>query len=288
MRTMRRGWLHLATGAGVGRFFGFISNLFLSRWLGPSDLGFFTLITTTVQATETLVRCGGDYALNFELGGQPQAMETKYGLQLCQALSQICTLTTSFICFGIGVWIWFGHDIFMRSFFARNPFGLTILLLLMIACEGISSSAWETLLATQRTSSLALRQGLFFPLRLLLAAIGALCSGVPGAMVGWVSIAVLQCFWLKKALGQLWVPLQIWPPLTSNLRKLLKRGFPFYAVNLLSSIIFYPLLLKVASASGISDIGYLRVGQILQQLFAFLPATLVPVLFFKVAKSNKL
>jgi len=46
-------------------------------------------------------------------------------------------------------------------------------------------------------------------------------------------------------------------------------------------MIFYPLLLKVATGTGLSEIGYLRVGQILQQLFAFLPATLVPVLFLK-------
>ena len=46
-------------------------------------------------------------------------------------------------------------------------------------------------------------------------------------------------------------------------------------------MIFYPLLLKVASTTGLAEIGYLRVGQILQQLFAFLPATLVPVLFLK-------
>lgn len=65
------------------------------------------------------------------------------------------------------------------------------------------------------------------------------------------------------------------------MRQLLRRGLPFYAANLLASLIFYPLLLKVATGNGLSDIGYLRVGQILQQLFAFLPATLVPVLFLR-------
>ena len=46
-------------------------------------------------------------------------------------------------------------------------------------------------------------------------------------------------------------------------------------------MIFYPLLLKVATSSGLSEVGYLRVGQILQQLFAFLPATLAPIIFLK-------
>ncbi|UPM49213.1 hypothetical protein MY494_07580 [Synechococcus sp. A10-1-5-1] len=62
---------------------------------------------------------------------------------------------------------------------------------------------------------------------------------------------------------------------------MLKRGLPFYGANLLASLIFYPLLLQVARGSGLVEVGYLRVGQILQQLFAFLPATLVPVLFLQ-------
>jgi O-antigen/teichoic acid export membrane protein len=62
---------------------------------------------------------------------------------------------------------------------------------------------------------------------------------------------------------------------------LLRRGLPFYGANLLASLIFYPLLLQVYRQHGLADIGYLRVGQIVQQLFAFLPATLVPVLFLR-------
>ena len=100
-------------------------------------------------------------------------------------------------------------------------------------------------------------------------------------MLGWTAIAVLQCFWLKRSLGELWKPLHIWPLLSNSLLQLLRTGLPFYAANLLASMIFYPLLLKLASGSGLADIGYLRVGQVLQQLFAFLPATLVPVLFLK-------
>ena len=79
---LRRGWLHLASGAGLGRLFSFGSNLLHSRWLGPTDLGLFNLVTTTVQTGETLVRCGADYALNFEIGGDPQATQRQSGIQL--------------------------------------------------------------------------------------------------------------------------------------------------------------------------------------------------------------
>lgn len=281
MTAVRRGWFHLASGAVVGRALAFSSNLLLSRWLGPIDLGLFNLVTTTVQTSDTLVRFGGDYALNFELGGQPNVMKTQRGVELARGFAQLCSLSTALICIGVAVWVGLGHGLFPNSLVAHHRLTLTGLLLLMIACEGVSASAWEVLLVNNQTSSLALRQGLFYPLRLLFGAVAAFYGGVFGAMVGWSLIAVVQCIWLKTVLKSLWTPLQICPPLVTRIHQLLKRGLPFYAANLLASMIFYPLLLKVAAGSGLSEIGYLRVGQILQQLFAFLPATLVPVLFLK-------
>ena len=286
MTTIRRGWFHLASGASVGRLLGFVGNLLLSRWLGPADLGLFNLVSTTVQTGDTLVRCGGDFALNYELGGQPELIQSERGFQLSRAFAQLCTLTTSLFCIGTAVWIWWGQGLFPAPLAAAQRFNLSFLLLLMIASEGVSASAWEVLLVTRRTSSLALRQGLFFPLRLFFAAVGALLSGVPGAMAGWSLIAIAQFLWLKCILGTLWRPLSMWPPLRASLYSLLRRGLPFYVANLLASIIFYPLLLKVASTSGLSQVGYLRAGQILQQLFAFLPATLVPVLFLRLRREE--
>ena len=287
MTVMRRGWLHLASGAGVGRVLGFASNLLLTRWMGPTDLGLFNLVTTTVQTSDTLARCGGDYALNFELGGQPDATQTERGAQLARGLAQICSLTTVFICIGVAIWIWWGHALFPIESSASRRLILSTLLLLMICCEGSCASGWEVLLVSHRTARLALRQGLFVPMRLFFAAIGSLFGGVLGAMCGWNVVALIQCFWLRRVLGHLWTPLQILPLVGGPVRQLLRRGLPFYVSNLLSSIIFFPLLLKVAAGSGLDDIGYLKAGQILQQLFSFLPATLVPVMFLKLrSKSN--
>ena len=286
MTVMRHGWLHLASGAGVGRVFGLASNLLLTRWLGPTDLGLFNLVTTTVQTSDTLARCGGDYALNFELGGQSDATHTERGLQLVRALSQICSLTTLLICICVSVLIWWGHGLFPIELPAVQRLALTVLLLLMISSEGICASAWETLLVKHSTARLALRQGLFVPMRLFCAAIFSLSAGVSGAMCGWCIVALIQCFWLRRVLGCLWQPLQIIPFRAATVLQLLSRGLPFYASNLLASIIFFPLLLKVAEGSGLDDIGYLRVGQILQQLFAFLPATLVPVLFLELRSQS--
>ena len=284
---LRRGWLHLASGAGIGRFFSFGSNLLLSRLLGPTDLGVFNLVTTTVQTGDTLVRCGADYALNFELGGDPQATQHEYGIQFVRSLAQICTAATLLLTVALGTWLWLGQALFPTSISPSQRLICSLLLLVMLFCECISSSAWEVLLVSRQTALLALRQGLFFPLRLLIAALGALTLGVSGGLLGWSLVALLQCFWLKKNLGPLWTPFCIWPPIKDRSCQLLKRGLPFYGANLLASAIFYPLLLQVATYGGLAEIGYLRIGQILQQLFAFLPATIVPVLFLELRKASR-
>ena len=288
MTNMRRGWLHLASGAGLGRLFGFASNLLLSRWLGPMELGLFNLLTTTVQTSDTVVRCGGDYAINYELGGHPESIQTQSGFQFARGLAQICSLMTVLICAVVFIWVWWGQGLLPMQMVASQRSILSCFLLLMIACEGISASAWEVLLVSHRTAPLALRQGLFVPMRLLVAAIGSLFLGILGATAGWSIVAIVQCFWLRSVLGKLLNPLHIFPLSSNGIRLLLRRGYPFYAANLLSSIIFYPLLLKVAAGSGLAEIGYLRAGQILQQLFAFLPATLVPVLFLKLRSESTL
>ena len=283
---LRRGWLHLASGAGIGRFFSFVSNLLLSRWLGPTDLGVFNLVTTTVQTGDTLVRCGADYALNFELGADPQAIQREDAIQFVRALAQICSAATLLLTVALGTWLWVGQALFPTSISSSQRLIWSLLLLVMLTCEGISSSAWEVLLVSRQTALLALRQGLFFPLRLLMAAFGALTLGVSGALLGWSLVALFQCFWLKQRLGPLWTPLCLWPPFKDRAGQLLNRGLPFYGANLLASAIFYPLLLQVANYNGIAEIGYLRIGQVLQQLFAFLPATIVPVLFLELRSES--
>lgn len=281
MTPFRRGLFHLAMGAGVGRAFGFLSNLLLSRWLGPSALGIFNLVTTTVQTSDTLVRFGGDYALNFELGGKQDAITTDQGFAFARAFTQLCTLATIFVSIVIGIWLWFGNGIFPNALNVIDRPTFSFFLLLMIATEAGYASAWEILLVRRMTAQLAMKQGLFFPLRLLFAAAGALLHGIEGSMAGWSLVSVAQGLWLKSILGDFWQPFHIFPVLFSSLSRLIRRGFPFYASNLLASLIFYPLLIKVASASGLSEVGYLRVGQVLQQIFAFVPATLVPLLFLK-------
>jgi len=278
--------MHLAGGASVGRIAGFLSNLLLSRLLGPVDLGLFNLVATTVQTGDTLVRLGGDYALNYELGGDRGALATPRGRALAEAFAQLCVAATGILCIGLLVWLVAWGGLF--------PFGLqgsersirVLMLVGMVALEAICAVPWELLLVSHCTRRLALRQGFFVPMRLSFAAIGAFLFGFDGAMAGWLIAAVAQFLYLRTDQYLHWHPFRLGGIPFSYVLHILRRGMPFYGANLLATLIFYPLLLQVSRQHGLADIGYLRVGQIVQQLFAFLPATLVPVLFLRLRSKD--
>ena len=284
---VRRGWLHLAGGAGLGRVGGFLSNLALSRLLGPTDLGLFNLVATTVQTGDTLVRLGGDFALNYELGGEAGALDTPRGRRLTAAFSLQTFLVTLGMLLAIALWLGPGQGLFPASVTPSERRLWGVLVLLMVGLEVICAVPWEVLLVGRQTRKLALRQGLFLPLRLLLAALGASRGGIGGALLGWTLVALIQPLWLAWTLRGVWPPpLALWRLHGREWRQLLRRGLPFYGANLLASLVFFPLLLSLASRSGLADVGYLRIGQILQQLFALLPGTLVPVLFLRLRQAE--
>ena len=56
-----------------------------------------------------------------------------------------------------------------------------------------------------------------------------------------------------------------------TVKQLLGDGFPLYISNALSAIIFLPLLADIATISGLQSVGYLRVGQIIAQVFTLIP-----------------
>ena len=287
MGELRRGWLHLAGGAGLGRIGGFLSNLALSRLLGPADLGLFNLVTTTVQTGDTMVRLGGDFALNYELGGEAGSLDTPRGRNLTAAFSLQTLLVTAVMLAGLAVWLGPGQGLFPAAVTGPQRRLWSGLLLLMVGLEAICAVPWEVLLVGRSTRRLALRQGLFLPLRLVLAAVGAAWGQITGALLGWTLVALIQPLWLAWTLRGVWPPPppQWWPP-WPVWRQLLRRGLPFYGANLLSSLVFFPLLLSLAARSGLEDVGFLRIGQILQQLFALLPGTLVPVLFLRLRQAE--
>lgn len=283
---LRRGLLHLAGGAGLGRIAGFLSNLALSRLLGPADLGLFNLVATTVQTGDTLVRLGGDFALNYELGADNAALSSERGRRLITVFSLQTLLATLLLLLAGVLWLGPGHGLFPAGVSPAQRSFWGTLVLLMVGLEAICAVPWEVLLVDRDTRRLALRQGLFLPLRLVLAALGAAWAGIPGALLGWTLVALAQPLWLAWSLRGVWPP----PPAAWRIhgaewRQLLRRGLPFYGANLLASLVFFPLLLHLASRSGLAEVGYLRIGQILQQLFALLPGALVPVLFLRLRQA---
>ena len=164
---------------------------------------------------------------------------------------------------------------------------LAIGLLLIIACsESLGGLPWDLLLIKGRSKLVSLKQGLFAPVKLAAAAIGGYCLGIEGALTGYALASVGQTIWIRK---------QTKPYLLSNgtlvsgwstTWHLIRTGLPLYATNSISAVVFLPLLAGVAVSAGISDVGYLRIGQLVVQLFTLIPGAIAPILFLRLRQEK--
>ena len=285
MSTLRQPLITLFSRGAIGRGVGFFANLSLTHFLGPSLLGYFTIIVAAVQLLDTLGSLGGDYSLNYLLGRMRAPLENRRGRLLVNSLGQICFLSTVAYSAVLFVWLVFFGGLFPLSSFNSGRDLSILLFLLMVLFEGLASAPWDALLVSRRISEYSLRQGFFLPARISLAAIGAYYFGLNGALSGWVLVVLAQFFWLASCFPSFPFPLSCFCFSFSfdfrYIRLLWGRGSAFYITNLISAIVSFPLVLALASQHGYAEVGFLRIGQILQQLFAFFSVTLSPLLFLR-------
>ncbi len=277
---IRRGFLHLLSGSIVGRGLSFAANLLISRVLGPGNLGIVNLILSTAQTVEMTVRSGVDFGLSYALTGEGATLSEARQAHIAHAALRVVQGSTLLV--GLAVWLWvmpFG-GLLPRDLPLPRPWLVTVL---MVICglESLGTVHWDLLLLRGRTAALALRQGLFAPLKLVMAWLAALQGGLAGALTGYAIAVAAQTLWLWR-IGRALLP---WPAQRSfhapTALGLMRDGLPQYLTNVLATLVFLPLLASVARTAGLADVGFLRVGQILVQLFTMLPGALVPVLFVR-------
>lgn len=283
---LRAGFLHLLSGSLLGRGLGFGANLLLSRSLGPNNLGVFSLILSTTQTVEMTVRCGVDYGITCALTGPGADLTPERQGQIAHTALRVVQLATAATTLGLWLWVMPGGGLLPRALpLGRGP--LTLALVLICSLESLSSIQWDLLLIKGRTAALALRQGVFAPGKLLAAWLGALVAGLGGALAGFALVGVAQAGWLRQRSRRLLPHLHQGRFEVDTAIHLVRQGIPLYGSNLLASLVFLPLLAGVARDQGLAEVGYLRVGQILVQLFTLLPGALVPVLFVRLRDNGR-
>lgn len=284
---LRRGFIHLLGGSLVGRGLSFAGNLLLSRALGPDNLGIINLILSTTQTVEMTVRGGVDFGLSYALTGDGASLPEKRQGEIAHSALRVVQVGTLLV--GLALWCWVmpGRGLLPPQLPLPRS-GLVTVLLLICSLESLGSVQWDLLLIRGRTGALAMRQGLFAPLKIVLAWLGSLSSGLAGALAGYALAVAGQALWLWR-IGQALLP---WPPQrhfhSGTAIALMRDGAPQYLTNVVATLVFLPLLAGVGKAAGLADVGFLRVGQILVQLFTMLPGALVPVLFMRLRADSGL
>ena len=282
---LRTGFLHLLGGSVVGRGLSFIANLLLSRALGPDNLGIVNLILSTTQTVEMTVRSGVDFGLSYALTGEGGSLPEQRQGEIAHAAMRVVQVSTLMV--GLAVWLWVmpGHGLLPTHLPLPRSWLIT-LLLVICSLESLGTVQWDLLLIRGQTGALAMRQGLFAPLKIVAAWLGSVLSGLAGALGGYALAVAAQALWLWR-IGRGLLP---WPQQrhfdAAAALELARVGMPQYFTNVLATLVFLPLLAGVAKGAGLADVGYLRVGQILVQLFTLLPGALVPVLFVRLRAGN--
>ena len=163
---------------------------------------------------------------------------------------------------------------------------LAIGILLIIACsESQGGLPWDLLLIKGRSKLVSLKQGLFAPIKLAAAAVGGYCLGIEGALTGYALGSVGQTIWIRNQTKPYLLSSGTLSP-WSTTWYLIRTGLPLYATNSISAVVFLPLLAGVTISAGISDVGYLRIGQLVVQLFTLIPGAIAPILFLRLRQEK--
>ena len=282
---LKRGVLHLLSGSLLARCLGFVLNIGLSRSLGATGLGLFSLVLTTCQTFELTARAGVDYGLSCELTGSGEKRSECEKASVAQSAVRLVQLST--LALAISLWIWIVPFEGLLPIGLQSSRGAAAVALVFIAIlESLGGLPWDLLIIWGDTKRVALRQGFFAPLKLLVALIGSAGFGVTGALTGYGLASGAQLLWLQHTCRPLWPWPKSWMPQWQQAWALIRNGVALYGTNAIAALVFLPLVSEVARDSGVAEVGYLRVGQIVVQLFTLLPGALIPLLFLRLRTSS--
>ncbi len=278
MINIREGFSKLLQGSIIGRLLGAAGNIGLSRILGLTNFGSYSLYIQLIQTAESLCRVGLDYSIHYWIAPDPELKLERSRLLIKTGLI-LGVLFASITILCCLIYLFLPNSGFQGAH-QSNQLMVYSLVLIALSCECISSIPWEIVLVQRKIRSYSLRIAFFGPLKVILSAFGAILFQLEGAILGWMTGAILQIIWLAKEIPfSLLSDKEYGRSFKQTARTLLGKAVPVYSGNLLGQIVFFPLLISLANEQGISSVGVLRVAQIIAQVFGILGGALVPILF---------
>ena len=282
--SLQKGFLHLFSGSVLGRGLSFLLNVGFSRFLGAPTLGLYALALNAIQAFELFSKLGLDYALSLELTSAAKfKTHDEFSFKEIQVINQSLTLIVFTSIIGgisFAVWLLKGSAYLPISLASQRS---VIAILLVIACflESINSYLWDILLAKAWTKRYAIRSGIIAPLKIIFFAGGYFFAGTAGSFVFLIISALISWIMVLQLL-----PSSIWNSFKVSfdfalVKKLISAGNSLYLANTVNALVFLPLWSALASNSGLASLGYIRIGQLMVQLFALVPGSLMPAYFLK-------
>ena len=284
--SLKKGFLHLFSGSIFGRAISFLMNIVLSRFLGPSSLGLYALALNAIQSFDLFTKLGLDYGLSLELTSSRKYKSysefSDFELKVINQSLSLIIISSLVGAFAFGLWLLPGDAYLPQQQLVNQRTITSVLLLIACFVESINSFFWDILLAKALTRKYSIRTGIVAPLKIAFYAFGYFLAGAVGAFgLLVISSAATWCILLRL------LPLRLGASYRFRVnlqlcRHLLSRGKSLYFANTINALVFLPLWSSLASTSGLSSVGYLRIGQLMVQLFSLVPSALMPAYFLKI------
>lgn len=271
-----KGGLLLTAASIIVRLSGIIVLVPLARLLGSEQLGIYSLIFWIVQSSSAIGRLGVDVAIHRN-GAQLYKTDPAAAGRLLGVGSAL--MTCSFATISTALWIWkepLAEHWFVDQNAARWMSYASILVLL----EGLNIVLMVGLLGIHEFKGHSFSTSAGAVGRLIFSPVLTSLYGLSGAFLGLIIASSLQlsvslvCFRLGLQRNAIHLTCQ---GIREETQKIIKFGFPFYMGSALSAILTIPIMGEIGRIAGVETLGYVRIGQSVNQIISFIPAAIQPV-----------
>ena len=258
----------------IQRILGMVTTMVLARVLGAASFGAYSIVSNTASSAYGLVRLGVDAAIHVHTAesSADEAARRKTEEMLAAGL---LLLLLAGVAGGLGCLI-------MADWLAEHVYGKQELAVwirvaaIAVFLQCISQFCYASMVGLHRFSAYTRVMIVSALLTAITITVGVLFAGLNGAVVAMIGAQFLTVAWLAWALrAELRVEsLQlVLHNFFSRAGQLLKFGFPFYAVGMISIPVVYYLQGLVVRYTSLEALGYLRAITALVSIVSFVPSS---------------
>jgi O-antigen/teichoic acid export membrane protein len=272
----------LAFQGAIQKIMGLVSSMILARGLGRESFGAYAAVISVSESAYGFARLGIDAALHVRVAEGPSEER-----DMLLGAGRLALFFSGSIAAGIVFVLseWLAESVFGDV----NLSGWLKIGALFVVVKCVVQFYYIALVGTHQYSSYSRIMILVSVLNVFVIAAGTLIFGLKGAIFGILLVNVLMAFLLARKFHHLARRLEInmnFRHFTSNVEKLIRLGFPFYASGLIAIPVGLYMQGLLSRSGGIDELAILRIVAGINSILLFLPSSIAASTISLLAEAN--